>query len=558
MAEDFKDLYKDTFSHVRSSCTVNLEDFEKMKTNKKTPVRKIVLIAAAVAVLAALGVTASATGFFGLARVADPESGVITAQGYADSAESRAYMESVNTGISLREAAEKYGLTYVDRCEVYTYEEMAKLQGGDLTDMRSSRNAFIVYEDGSYSTDTHFSRGGKTIGYSLHRSVKGSLTQMEINASWLGEEHTEWSIKVGDYDVCLVLGSGSRSLILADLGNGFFTVLVYAGEEADEVLSTGSVTRDDLEALAKSFNWSLISKIVVPNLPPVQEVQFGAGVELDPENIVEDQSFLVELPGWGEVHFITYRPTPEFNTARFFLSRDGKVSDYEFHTVYEENWTDTAAVCFTDLTGDGETDVLILNDYLNDYTGQAERQVRIYSYAGGGEYKWEEELSFNVRWAIDNEKLTVDAVLDFLKVGGGQDTEGADKYGCYLEVLSHPSVQGYALFDFKTGDGGAVELITYDGGKWSFWTAQDGRAVWLADVDAYKTSLHIKPETGTLWLFSSNMSGATLTDIYWDGGTVAMRDAAAWEWREGVETPDIGDELPFYEPSRTAPVQDLG
>ena len=103
-----------------------------------------------------------------------------------------------------------------------------------------------------------------------------------------------------------------------------------------------------------------------------------------------------------------------------------------------------------------------------------------------------------------------------------------------------------------------MELITYDGDKWSFWTARDGKAVWLGELDASKTSLHIKPETGTLWLFYSNMSGATLTDIYWDGGTIATRQVHAWEWREGVETPDVGDALPFYEPARTAPIYDLG
>ncbi len=545
-----KELYKETFSCVRSSYEFNMEDFERMKTNHKKPVRNIILIAAAVAILAAFGITASATGFFGLARFADPASGTISAQGYADSPETLAYMEAENTGITLEEAAKKYGLTYVDRCEEFSYDQMKALHGGDITDMRSSRDRFIVYEDGAFSTSPDFSVGGKTIGYYLYRSVKGSLTQMGLNASWLGEAYKEWNIKVGAYDVCLVLGSGSRSFILADLGNGFLTVNVYAGQKADETFSTGPITEEELEALAKSLNWSLLSKIVVPELPEKQEVQYGAGVELAPENIVEDQSFLVELPGWGQVHFITYKPTEEFDAARFFLSRDGKTSDYEFHAVFADHWVDTAAVCFSDLTGDGETDVLILNDYKNDNTGKAERQVRIYSYAGGGEFKWEEELSDTVRWAIDNEKLTVDAVLDFLQIGGGTP-QGGGKYDCYKSLISHPSTQSYALFDLD-GDG-TMELIVNNDSEFHFWAAVNGQEAYLGKLDAARSSLHIDDQ-GRLTLFNSNMSGAFISEVLYDGATVSSREIVSWEWREGVETPDIGQELMFYAPSDLTPL----
>ena len=43
-----KDIYRETFSHVRSSYEFNMEDFEKMKTKKAFPLKKG-LIAAAVA-----------------------------------------------------------------------------------------------------------------------------------------------------------------------------------------------------------------------------------------------------------------------------------------------------------------------------------------------------------------------------------------------------------------------------------------------------------------------------------------------------------------------------
>lgn len=697
-----KELYKETFSHVRSSYEFNMEDFEKMKTKKRTPVKRILLIAAAVAILTTFGITASATGFFGLARVADPDSGVISLQGYVDSPEAKAYMEYLNTGVPLEEVAAKYGLTATDRNGIFSYDEMSELLGGELTDMRHSRqNAFVVYENGAFSADMDFTVNGKTIPYQLYRSVKGSLTQNNLNASYFGEGCTEWNIKVGAYDVCLVLGNGSRSLVIADLGNGFFSLNVLSGRENDTTFpENGPITEEELEALAKSFNWSLLSKVAIPDLSQGPEITYGAGVELKPEYIVEDQSFQVELPGWGEVYFITYKPTPEFESARFFLSHDGRTSDYELHAVYDENWAGTAAVNFTDLTGDGQTDIIILNDYQNDYTGKAYRTLRVYSYQGGQDFEWEEEMSDAAMAAIDNQRLTIDAVIDFFLGGqggtlpgadvGANDYEGvlgklmndykghesylmyglydftgdgndellagygtceadsacgvwsmddgtlkklgefgighsrlgldgqgrlvrlmahmsyerldiigwdgesitetlvsertlgrgdeyldletplqmaadddllllhgADRYGCYETVIDHPVVQGYALYDLIADGSDTLELITCDGAKWGFWTAKDGKAVWLGELDAASSSLRIKPGAGTLAAYSSNMSWASLSDIYWDGETVATRVTDRWEWSEGVESPDPGEELEFHDRADRGPLEDL-
>ena len=54
-----KDIYRETFSHVRSSYEFNMEDFEKMKTKKAFPLKKG-LIAAAVAAYEGAG---SADGY---------------------------------------------------------------------------------------------------------------------------------------------------------------------------------------------------------------------------------------------------------------------------------------------------------------------------------------------------------------------------------------------------------------------------------------------------------------------------------------------------------------
>ena len=156
-------LYRETFSHVRSSYEVNVEDFERMKTKKKAPVnnvKKIVLIAAVAAILAAFGITAAATDFFGVRSVTLPNEtgngGLISMQGFQDSAEYKALYDHYNGGLSLSEAAEKYGLTVPERCGVFEYDEVAKLLGGELSNGNNTRWTFIVYEDGTLSADQEF------------------------------------------------------------------------------------------------------------------------------------------------------------------------------------------------------------------------------------------------------------------------------------------------------------------------------------------------------------------------------------------------------------------
>lgn len=443
MAEN---LFKETFSHVRSSYEVNVEDFE-MKTKKRTvPVKKIVLIAAVAAVLAAFGISAAATDFFGLSSVAIPgedgDGGLISMQGFADSPEGQALHDYYYGELTLEEAAEKYGLTVPERCEVFTYDGMKELLGGELTDERNTRWDFILYEDGTFSADQEFTASdGTTVSYQMYRAVKGSLTEVSLRADAFGEDSEEWDLKIGKQEVGLVLGSGDRSLLIADLGDCFFAVNVLSGKRADPTFG-GPITREALEKLAKSMNWDVLSRVVRPELsPPEPEVQFGAGVELLPEYIDESQSFEVTLRDYGRTHFITYMPTPEFGDVRFFLSADGKVSDYEFHPVFNDNESaKVAAVSFEDLTADGNTDVLALVDYVTA-TGGEYRAIRIFTYDGDGEYELDWALGENAALSIPEDGIDVASVRRFCKEYFETGQGGKDKAETQDQVVASLTVE---------------------------------------------------------------------------------------------------------------------
>ncbi len=425
-----KDIYRETFSHVRSSYEFNMEDFEKMKTKKTFPLKKGLIAAAAAAMAAALGITAYATDFFGLTDLVMPEKdpvygSFVTLQGYADSAESMAYEAYRSGALSLEEAAAKYGLAARTRCVDMSYDELTALQGGELFDARHARYGCYIYENGAFGMDGAYEpENGKALDYQLVRSVKGSVVD---NMLYLGDPagYEQWNIDVGGKTLALALGT-EKALVIADLGDSFVTVNVLAGTSGAE--GTAALTKEDLEEFAKSFNWNVLAVVAEPELPSAPpEVQYGAGVDLLPEYIDEEQSFEVELAGWDKVWFISYRPTPEFGDMRFFLSRDKKVSDYEFTPVCNDNKSvSVAAVSFEDFTGMGVGDVLVLLDYVPE-AGAAYRDVRLYRYAGEGEFVLEPGIGEAMRQASADPEPTVADVRRFCKTyfaeGTRQDPE---------------------------------------------------------------------------------------------------------------------------------------
>lgn len=84
------------------------------------------------------------------------------------------------------------------------------------------------------------------------------------------------------------------------------------------------------------------------------------------DRVVYDQTFEVNLEGWGDVTFVTYKPENEGGDAEYKLFQDGE-EVYTFESWKGENYTTTKAVAFQDYNGDGYKDVIIISQYLDTY-----------------------------------------------------------------------------------------------------------------------------------------------------------------------------------------------
>ncbi len=524
-------LFKETFSHVRSSYEFRMEDFEPKKPEKRLrrafSVKKLLLTAAAVGVLAAFGITASATGFFGLAEPAatgGPEheppaievSGdVLFVETYNETDEAKAWDEFVWGQASQEEAAARYGLTVSQRSEVFTYGELTELLGGELLTGGHAPAAADVEEDGSFRLEgTFLSPEGERVPYELIRSVKGTMNYMSLCHL---EGRDIRSFDAGERTLALVEGGG-ETLMVADLGSCWMAVRL-SGDAPDTGL---------LRSLGGSVRWELPETVTRPVFPEkAPPIAFGAGVALKSENIIADQSFQVNLVGLGKVRFISYAPTQEFTDVRFFFTADGTTSISELTPVLTGlTFKKVAAVSFEDLNGDGRADILLLIDYI-DGEGEAYRVARIYTAVGNGTFNQETRISRNLMAAVDNRRLNVAAVRAYLR---GADTgtlavspEGyARVLAENLEAYEDDWFTRYALFDL-TGDG-EPELLAGTGtceadAMWEVWTMEDGQTRRLGEIGAEHALLY--DCGGELWRVSAYMGQETVDKILWNGETVA-------------------------------------
>lgn len=538
-----KKTYKETFSQVRSSYVLDLEDFQRGRGHGVRFIKKALLMAAAVAVLAAFGITAMATGFFGLKEQEDgtpdiPKSPAVEfAEGFCASAEGKAWNEYVSGELSLAEAAKKYGLSITQRCEILSYEELSALQGGGILGPGHVMAAACVYDNGAFGIDGEFtSQEGVRVTYKLARPVKGYILERYMGLAEL-EGMSFRSFEVGEREFALIEGGGV-SILTADLDASWATV---------ELQSDG-LTEAILRELAGTIDWDRLTVIARPIFPDrTQPVEFGAGVELLEENIIKDQSFSVYLAGLGRTNFISYAPTEAFSDVRFFFSTDGRVSDSELHTVcmglaFER----VAAVSFEDLTGDGIADILLLIDYRTP-TGERYRDARIFTALGNGVFELDSLLSGNIKFAIDNSKLDAAAVRKYLRSLGGSSIMPVS--GGYAGVLRDNVTRfgtgyftNYTVFDL-TGDG-QPELIAGEGeseadAEWSVWTLEDGEAKLLGRIPAGHAVLYEKD--GELIRLTGQMGVELVDKVIWNGESLA---------EESISERELGPKDSYIRPGR--------
>lgn len=300
-----RDFYRETFSQVLSSAQIRWEDFaQTRKPRRKKPVRRLWLLAAVLALLAALSIGAVAAHLLGLQDLLLPQnqpdpSGQPSVQeqqlslsGYINTPESQglaewnAFLSSYDLdgailnvvgnyidpelaqyhcylvytqemADKLEEIAAKYTLS------LHTWNHVVEDQGewvSLLGDFLGDNTAYSgkIYEDGTFHYDGYLTTSsGTRLDYQFRRSVKGALNDVYLPVSELSA-YEEWYYKTGaGWEITLDLGP-DRGFLLTDLGDSFVFVNVLAGTDQ-------GITKQDMKDLADSFNFSLLTPVQSPD-----------------------------------------------------------------------------------------------------------------------------------------------------------------------------------------------------------------------------------------------------------------------------------------------------
>ena len=315
-----REFYQKTFSQVHSSTDIRWEDMKRLKHRKQVS-KKLVTLAAVVALLAVLSTVAVASDLFGLrswllpkkttVQVPDGqgylepvEVDAITLSGYTDTPEGRAtaewnaFLDGYDTMAAAQDAdrnpgqldskyalyqvynremadkldeiVEKYGLKlHTEMIDAYEHPEAME----DVQEALGDNQAYSAYffEDGSLHYDGEYDlpNYGK-VDYQFDRYVRGTFNEVILNVGDVSA-YEEWTYRTAcGQAVTLALGP-AKALLLADLGDSFVTLNVLAGTDTDpaDIFSSGPISAVDLETLADSFDFTKLT----PAIPPRAEAE---------------------------------------------------------------------------------------------------------------------------------------------------------------------------------------------------------------------------------------------------------------------------------------------
>jgi len=147
-------------------------------------------------------------------------------------------------------------------------------------------------------------------------------------------------------------------------------------------------------------------------------------ITLEESRIIEEQSFDMEWGEMGKVRFVSYRPDAQADRqdVTFYLVKDGVVV-YSFPYKNDQIQSSTGlfdeveAVSFRDADGDGTKDILLILDYITGAGPQGmipRPEPRVY-LARGNEYIIDEQLADQMKEAIEEENLTIQTMMEYLK-----------------------------------------------------------------------------------------------------------------------------------------------
>ena len=141
--------------------------------------------------------------------------------------------------------------------------------------------------------------------------------------------------------------------------------------------------------------------------------------------MIPEQSFDVSLDDWGEVTFVSCKPTydVEHEYASFFLLRDEQIL-YRFPYRYEDNtmghegsFDSVGAVAFRDINDDGKDDIIVIVYYVSGAgpTGMVPRpDIRIF-IAEENEFYLAEDVVTDIEQHILAKDITIESVCNYLK-----------------------------------------------------------------------------------------------------------------------------------------------
>ena len=337
---EYKQRYQEVFSQIRPTKDFNPEELRTKKTYGSIS-KRMVGIAAAVALLASLSLTAYAVNLFGLRDLLLPQqyevkvpvdsghtgnnqqnylADMISLAGFSNTPESLAVAEWQNflnsydqNGALLNKVGNNptgfekdYGLYLVYTQEMadkldaitakydlklhsymlddlYTVDALCDQVGGNFLGENRIASTYM-YEDGTFKYDGEIDlENYGHLDYQFMRCVRGSFTDIILNISDINI-YTEWTYNTkSGIPVTLALAP-HKALIIADLPDSFVTINVLAGTEtpSDNIFSDGPLDAKDLEAFADSFQFNVLTPVhpAAPALPrPTLDEVLGTPTE---------------------------------------------------------------------------------------------------------------------------------------------------------------------------------------------------------------------------------------------------------------------------------------
>lgn len=450
----------DAFGEISEKHIAEAEDLTPARKTRRWPV-----IAAVAAVVAALGITAAASGGFHLADYAmkpmegslvDDRELVLSFQGPADSPESQAinewvayewtYIDSmefppgnypsglanryVNYGAinwemaeKLEEIAEKYGVALHEyprfTMDYGSMDPILEVTGGSFYDesVIVDLSGHYLYENGTFKAEGGWYKSWETwIDVSFFFSVHGTIS---------------YNMGVGDLSDCdeYTYGTSSGQTLLVIRWPNGDTAVIAEYENATLYVSISHlydavITEDIVIEIIEAIDWAKLAEIKKPSVEWFDDFQFVYTNELDPGRIIEEFSFPVSLDYFGDMQFIAYAPEEAGVDVHYVLSRDGVTRNYTFPPLkvptgysYEltdgSTFEDVKAVNFTDLNGDGLEDLVVIGNYTTR-KGDLTSRTKIFMAYPGGVFTPDQETAEAVNAAIKTEDMTMDTVLAYL------------------------------------------------------------------------------------------------------------------------------------------------